>query len=146
MPLDVESRAIRKLDLASFTGDTWAVKATLEVPGATVPRFIATGGPIDWVVYGMTTGKADAVIEIDTTTSISTTLVTISRVPDGGAALLTPMVATSGTILSEPIIEDDISTGDVFMLAVPSIVVGTAPWIWIVPTAGCRVLPEGVSP
>ncbi len=145
MPLDVERLAIRKLDTSTFTGDTFAVAATLAVPGATVPRLIADGGEVRWKVYGMSSDGDGATQVVDTTASLSTCLVKISKTP-GGQTLVSPIVATSGTIVAREVSEDDISTKDVFVLAVPAFVAGAAPFIWIVPTAGCSVAPTGATP
>jgi hypothetical protein len=143
MSLDIDARAIRKLDLATFTGDTWADDPTLAEPPAAVPRLVANGQPIRWCVYGMTSDKLSAEQEVDTTTSISTCLIKLSRTrASGGAPLVRACVAVSGTVLAHDITEEDVSEGDVFVIGIPAITVGTAPFIWIVPTSGfSTVLP-----
>lgn len=151
MGLDIDQRAVRKLALTgdgAFTGDAWALDETIAAPPAGVPRLVADGKPIRWAVYAMTSNDADAEQEVDTTTSLSTCLIKISRTATtGGKALVRALVATSGTILAHDIAEEDVSEGDVFAIAIPAITVDTATFLWVVPTSGfSRVLEDGVSP
>jgi hypothetical protein len=136
---------IRKLDTSSFGGDSWADDATLTVPDADVVRLIATASVVRWTVVGMN-GKGETAEQVpDTTTSISTCLVKLSRTP-GRKTLVRPLVATSGAIIGHEVTETDVSPGDVFVIAVPAFAVGSAPWLWVIPTAGCSTLPSGASP
>ena len=137
MPVDIYARGVRRLDLASFTGDAWAVAATLELPpdDGTVPRMLGAGAPIRWAIYAMDSGDDDAAQVVDTTTSLSTCLVQISR-----TRRLEPLVAaltsTSGTVVGRAFTEVDMADGDLFVIAIPTITVGTAPWLWVVPLSG----------
>lgn len=145
MGLNIYSAAVRRLDLATFTGDAWALDATLAVPDAAVPRLLASGQPVRWTVFGMSSGHDNATQVVDTTTSLSTCLIKISKT-DRNQSLVRACGATSGTIVGHGVTEEDVADGDVFSVAVPAIVVGTAPWLWIVPTSGFTVLGSGVSP
>lgn len=131
--------------MATFTGDTWAVDATLAVPDAAVPRFIARSGePVRWKVMPMSSGSDGAEQVADTDTSLSTCLVKISGTARA-KALVSPLMATSGTIAAHEVTETDVSVGDVFVLAIPAATAGTADWLWIVPSANCTLLASGVS-
>jgi hypothetical protein len=136
MALDIPPSSVRKLDMSSFTGDTWAVEATLAVSGATVPRFIATGGPVRWVAQGMSSGAIGATAAVDTTAVLSTCLIKIGRTT-GGVAFARKLVSVTGLLANREITEEDVSPGDVFVLAIPSAVAGTAAFLWLMPTAGC---------
>lgn len=143
--LDVDRSAIRKLNLATFTGDAWSVVGTAALPPVAVPRLIADGTPVRWVAYGMTSDSDDAAQEVDTTTEITTCMVKISRTP-GAEPLVTPLGATSGAIVGLSVTESDVTSKDVFALAISTIVVGTAPWLWIAPTSGYSLAPTGAAP
>ena len=147
MPLELQRHAERRLDLSTFTGDAWALQASLDVPDADVPRLVADGqGPIRWTVQGMSSGKDDATQVADAVTDIDTTIVTIKKTKRG-AAIVSALAATTGTVVGLGITEDDVADREVFVVAIPTVTVaGTAPWLWIVPTSGCLVLAEGVSP
>jgi hypothetical protein len=142
--LDVPASWIRKKDTGTFTGDAWADDPTLDVPDDDVPRFVADGSPVRWKVYGMDGRLPGSAQEVDTTASLSTCLVKIDTMTRG-PTFVSALVASSGTILAHEVTEPDVSAGDIFVIAVPAFVAGTAPWIWIVPTAGCRLLASGVS-
>lgn len=131
-------RFVRKLDLATFTGDAWAVDATLAAPDLDdVPPMLATGGKVEWSVYAMDGDGPTASMEAETTTTITTCLVKLATTsPTGATTLVSPCVAVSGAILNHPVMESDVERGDVFVLAIPSISVGTATWLWIVPHSG----------
>jgi hypothetical protein len=147
MGLAVPDSAIRKLDTATFTGDTWALDATLDLPAASVPRHLVSGSAVRWVVQPMDGDGANASRVVDTDTSLSTCVVKINRVQDGPAFPVL-VAASAGLIASHEVSETDVSHGDVFALAVPGITygAGSAPWLWIVPTGGCTALDSGVSP
>jgi hypothetical protein len=150
--LDIDQRAVRKLALTgdgAFTGDAWALNASLAVPAAgVVPRLVADGKPVRWAIYAMSSADSDAEQVVDVGTSLSTCMVKISRTASSeGKPLVRTLVATAGTILAKDVAEEDVSEGDVFVLAIPAITVDTATFLWIVPTSGfSRVLEDGVSP
>lgn len=147
MPLEVEPSMIRKLDLSTFTGDVWAVDATLAIPGATVPRFTADGSVVRWVVKAMSSADADATPVVDGVTSISTRMIKIIR-PRGNAGIPTALAASTGTIEGQEITESDVSPRDVFVLGVSAATVGegSADWLWIIPTSGCTIAASGATP
>lgn len=137
MALTTHAWSIRKIDLADFEGDEWAVDDTLAEPPEDVPRLFATGGPVEWAVYAMTSGADDAEMVAEVTTTLSTCMVKLATTPKPAAKVLVrPCVAVSGTVLNHPIVEADVSRGDVFVLAVPAITVDDATWLWIVPHSG----------
>lgn len=137
MPLALDARFIRKIDLAGYTGDAWAVAATLaEPPAATVPRLFASGGSVEWCVYAMSGLGSDATQVVDTTTTITTQMVKLATTPGTSTAIVRPLDGVSGAILAKPIAEDDVRLGDIFVLAISAISVGTASYLWIVPHSG----------
>jgi hypothetical protein len=143
MPLATAGDFIRKIDLSGYTGDAWAGDATLAEPSATsVPRMIANGAPVEWVVYAMSSMDASATQVIDTTTTITTRMVKLATTPGTVNVLVRPLDGASGTILSKPITEDDVRHGDVFVLAISAISVGTASYLWIVPHSGFSQVPQ----
>lgn len=133
----LDAAFIRKIDLSGYTGDAWGVAATLaEPPSATVPRMRANGVPVEWTVYAMTGLGADATMEAETTTTITTRMVKLATTPGAAAVLVRPLDGVSGAILNTPVVEDDVRHGDLFVLAITAITVGTATHLWIVPHSG----------
>jgi hypothetical protein len=137
VPVDIYARGVRRLDLATFTGDAWATAAALALPpdDGTVPRMLGVGSPIRWAIYGMDSGEDDAAQVVDTTTSLSTCLVQISRTRRR-EPLVAALASTSGTVVGRGFTEPDMSDGDLFVVAIPTITIGTAPWLWVVPLSG----------
>jgi hypothetical protein len=146
VPVDIYDRGVRRLDLATFTGDAWADDPTLALPpnDATVPRLMSDGRPFRWSIYGMSSGEDDATQVVDTTTSLSTCIITLSRT-DRQEPLVDALVATSGTVVGHAFTEVDLGESDVFVVAIPAIAVGTAPWLWIVPKSGFLKQAHGVD-
>jgi hypothetical protein len=141
--LDIDSRAIRKLDLSSFTGDAWADDPTLAVPTAGIPLFVANGSPVEVCVYAVSSGAIDADQVIDTTTTITVCMIKISRTQ--GKARVRALMGSSGTLLAHDLTEPDVKVGDVFAIGIPAIAVGTAEWLEIVVHSGfSTILSEAV--
>jgi hypothetical protein len=134
MSLDIDERAIRRLDLASFTGDAWADDPTLAVPDVGVARFVADGSPVEVSVYAVASGSPDADQVIDTTTTVTVCMVKISRVRD--KARVRALMGSSGALLGHELTEPDVKAGDVFSIGIPAIAVGTAPWLEVVVHSG----------
>lgn len=139
--LDVPFDWVRTFDLSSFTGDAWALEATLDVPPATVPRFIADGSPVRWAVSGMDDDGRDAEHEADDGTTFGTRLVKLGRVEQQSTGIPRLLSTTSGTNVNREFTEDDVSAGDVFVLAVVSLTAGGSPatYLWAYPISGVTI-------
>lgn len=148
MSTRADGQSIRRLDLATFAGDAWALQASLDVPPETIARLVANGnGPVRWKVVGMSSIDDDAVQVSDTVTDLDTLVVKLTRT-QFGSTVVSPLSATSGTIVGLEVTEVDASNGDVFVLAISALTVGvgSAPALWIVPAVGFNRLPAGVAP
>jgi hypothetical protein len=142
MELDSLAGATRRLDAGTFTGDAWALQASLAVPGGTVPRLVATGdGPVRWSVLGMAGTDADDTQVSDDTTSLSTCLVKLSRT--AGGTVVRALAASSGALLGREVVEDDVREGDLILIAVPTFTAGTAPAVWVQVHGGAKLAPAG---
>ena len=141
----IDSGTARKLDTSTFTGDAWAVQATLDVPPAAVPRFVARG-PVRWSLVAMAGEGDDASPADDVVTVAEVRAVKLSLTPAGEATVRTVDSAT-GVACGVDLTEDDIARGDVFVLAVPELTtgVGSAPWIWVVLHGGATALEDGAG-
>lgn len=148
--LDVPHEWVRVLDLSTFTGDAEALEASIAVPADGVPRFIATGGPVRWAVVAMDGGIGSGKQAADTDTSFGTRLVKLSRSGSlGQTPLVTLLGATAvGKNANREFVEDDVSKGDVFAIAVTDVTAdaGSAAYLWVYPTAGAQLAAEGSTP
>jgi hypothetical protein len=137
MALNTDSAFIRKITVDGYTGDAWGVEATLAAPAATaVPRMLASGAPVEWVVYAMDGAGASAVQVVETAMTITTRMVKLATTPGTSNMLVRPLDTASGAIINRPVVEDDVRHGDEFVLAITAISGGTATHIWIVPHSG----------
>jgi hypothetical protein len=144
MELDALPGATRRLDAGTFTGDAWALQASLAVPGEleAVPRLVATGdGPVRWSVLGMAGTDPEDTQVSDDTTSLSTCLVKLSRT--AGGTVVRALAASSGTLLGREVVEDDVRAGDLILIAVPTFTAGTAPAVWVQVHGGAKLAPAG---
>lgn len=148
MSTRADGLSIRRLDLATFAGDAWALQASLDVPPDTIARLVADGsGAVRWKVVGMSSIEDNATQVSDDVTDLDTLMIKLTR-SQFGSAVVSPLSATSGTIVGLEVTESDASAGDVFVLAIPAITagVGSAAALWIIPTAGFNRLPVGSAP
>ncbi len=133
----LEAAYIRKITLSGWTADTWAVDATLAAPPDGAIRFLSNGLPFEWAVYAMSSAAENATLVAETTTTITTCIVKLARTPAPGLVVLpAPCAAVSGAILNHPVTETEMRQGDVFVIAIPAISVGTATHLWVIARSG----------
>ena len=149
MPLTPDAGLIRKINTSSFTGDAWAVLATLALPPVTVPRMRLPGvgrTTLTWVVEPRAGEAPGSAYVADVSVDLTVSLAVLSQT-QGGVALPVLYEGTAivnGNLLQHAIIEDDLVGGETFVFAITSFTAGTAPWLWIYPISAVELAPAGV--
>lgn len=122
---------IRKIATGGYTGDAWAVPATLAYPPGSVPVLVADASQVAWQVRAMD-GDGDDAQQVAETDLVCDTAVILL---DGRAVARHDPI--TGATADYELVDDDVRPGDRFVLAITAVTVpAAAPWIWIVPIRG----------
>lgn len=127
------ARPYRKIDLATFTGDAWAVDAT----GALAPpelRLVVKSLPLRWRVIPVD-GGGDGAAQVTDATTIDARRQTITVGPQrqDEFTLDAPVSFTTGGEVPLPahFAEYDMKAGDRVALGIPTITIDTAAFLFV---------------